>query len=202
MKYVRLEKGVVAEIIPEFDAAFPNMPVNERYPAEFVSKLISINDDVNLRHGMTKTSDGGFAFPASVASGTETFSKIVSKKLKELSALCGSNITKGIELDGRHYSMTITDQLNMSALRIDIMNGAEAVTYHADGEPAELYSREDFIRLYDACHSHKLRENAYFNQLKQYVLSLDTIDAVKNVSYGQPLTGSFLESYRTVTADL
>ena len=202
MKYLRLEKGVVAEIIPEFDKAFPAMSVDERYPAEFIRKLVKTNDDTDVQHGMTMSADGGFAFPVTDANITDTFSDIVSKKLKELSSVCSSNITNGIELDGRHYSMTITDQLNMSALRIEIMNGAENVTYHADGEPAKIYSKEDFIILYNTCQSHKLRENAYFNQLKQYVLSLGTADAVKNVRYGQPLTGSFLESYRTVTSDL
>lgn len=202
MKYLRLEKGVVAEIIPEFDSAFPNTPIDERYPAEFIRKLVGVNDKLDIQHGMTRTDDGNFAFPDADAVTTETLSDIISKKLKELSSLCGRNITDGIELDGRHYSMAVTDQLNMSALRIDIIGGAEAVTYHADGEPAEIYSKEEFIRLYDACQLHKRRENAYFNQLKQYVLSLSTADAVKNVRYGQPLTGSYLDAYNKITSNL
>ena len=37
---------------------------DERYPAEFIRKLVSANDDVNIQHGMIRTADGSFAFAA------------------------------------------------------------------------------------------------------------------------------------------
>ena len=46
MKYVRLNNNVVAEIIPEFDPTFPNVPITERYPAELVKKLVAVDDSV------------------------------------------------------------------------------------------------------------------------------------------------------------
>ena len=196
MKYVRLEKGIVAEIIPEFNPLFPDVPVSERYPQEFVKKLVKADDNAVVQTGMKRTESGGFDFIRIPVDINDSLTETVSAKLKELSSECGNRIIKGIEINGKQYSMDITDQLNMAALRLEIMNGAESVIYHADGAPLEAYTSDSFIEIYNGCQNHKHKETAYFNQLKQYVLSLGSTDAVRAVSYGQPLTGVFLETYK------
>ena len=59
MKYVRLNNNVVVEIIPEFDPTFPNVPITERYPAEFVKKLVAVDDSVEVRVGMVYNAETG-----------------------------------------------------------------------------------------------------------------------------------------------
>ncbi len=64
MKYVRLNNNVVVEIIPEFDPVFPNVPITERYPAEFVKKLVAVDDSVEVRVGMVYNAETGvFSVP-------------------------------------------------------------------------------------------------------------------------------------------
>jgi hypothetical protein len=59
VKYVRLNNNVVAEIIPEFDPVFPNVPIEQRYPAEFVKKLVAVDDNVEVRVGMVYDAETG-----------------------------------------------------------------------------------------------------------------------------------------------
>lgn len=67
MKYVRLNNNVAAEIIPEFDPTFPNVPITERYPAEFVKKLVAVDDNVEVRVGMVYDKEtGAFSEPEPV----------------------------------------------------------------------------------------------------------------------------------------
>lgn len=51
--YVKFdENGLVSEIIPDTDAAFPNVPIDERYPAEFVAGLHYCDNDAAVEIGM------------------------------------------------------------------------------------------------------------------------------------------------------
>lgn len=45
MKYIRLQNNVVCEIIPEIDAIFPEVPIEERYNAEFLANCIQVEDE-------------------------------------------------------------------------------------------------------------------------------------------------------------
>ena len=46
MKYILIdESNVVVEIIPEFVQEFPGLAVSQRYPASFVEKLFSVEND-------------------------------------------------------------------------------------------------------------------------------------------------------------
>lgn len=52
MVFARIEKTIVAEIIPEFDPVFPNVPVGERYPADVIKKLVAVEDEESVHVGM------------------------------------------------------------------------------------------------------------------------------------------------------
>ena len=59
MKYVRLNNNVVVEIIPEFDPIFPDVPIEQRYPAEFVKKLVAVDNSVEVCVGMVYNAETG-----------------------------------------------------------------------------------------------------------------------------------------------
>lgn len=126
----------------------------------------------------------------------------VAKRVDELSEDCNITIEAGIDYNGKHYSMTIPDQLNLESLKTTIMGGAEGVPYHADGENCMIYTSAEFLEIYSACAVHKILQTTYFNQLKQYVLSLENIDDVNAVIYGQELTGQYLENYNTIVESI
>ena len=123
-------------------------------------------------------------------------------KIAELSALCEQAIIDGVTIEDKHYSMALTDQLNLESLKTTIMAGAESVPYHANGESCRLYTSDDFLTIYNACAAHKISQTTYFNQLRQYVDDLTSADEVCAVSYGQELTGKYLEAYNQIMDSL
>ena len=40
--YVKLDSGVVMEVIPNIDPAFPDVPIVDRYPADFIADRKSV----------------------------------------------------------------------------------------------------------------------------------------------------------------
>lgn len=50
--YAYVIDNMVREIIPDVDAAFPGVPIAERYPAEVLDRCIYIKDDADVVTGM------------------------------------------------------------------------------------------------------------------------------------------------------
>ena len=125
-----------------------------------------------------------------------------TQKINELSEACEQTIINGVQIDDKHYSMALTDQLNLESLKTTIMAGATAVPYHSDGENCSLHSSTDFLRIYNVCAAHKISQTTYFNQLKQYVESLNDVNGINAVTYGQELTGEYLNNYNIIMAYL
>ena len=60
MNYAHIEDNIVVELIPEFDPVFPNIPITERFSAEFLTLCELVSDDVQLNYIKTET---GFVPP-------------------------------------------------------------------------------------------------------------------------------------------
>lgn len=51
--YLRFDdNNIVVEIIPDIDPTFPDVPINERYSAEFISELRYCDDGTSVEIGM------------------------------------------------------------------------------------------------------------------------------------------------------
>lgn len=122
----------------------------------------------------------------------------VSNKLKELSTECEKNIINGVTIDDKNYSMTDQDQINLEVLKGIIKDGATEVSYHADNEDCRIYTKDEFMKIYLTCMSHKIHHITYYNQLKSYTKSLDNVEEIMSISYGQELTGEYLDTYNEV----
>lgn len=48
MKYILLENNAVKEIIPEYDPALPNFPLEKRYTAAFIANLMPVDDETEV----------------------------------------------------------------------------------------------------------------------------------------------------------
>lgn len=64
--YLRFnESNIVEEIIPDIDPTFPDIPINERYPAEFISKLRYCDDGTDVETGMQYNEEtDSFEYPS------------------------------------------------------------------------------------------------------------------------------------------
>ena len=82
MKYVYIENGVAMQVIPEFDGDFPNIPVTERYSAEFLKKCVTADDSDEVEQN--------FAYDARSETFimSENYAEVqIAAKIDELNAL-------------------------------------------------------------------------------------------------------------------
>ena len=132
----------------------------------------------------------------------ETLEDVKKDKINELSENCKQLIYSGVTVDidgvAEHFSYKTEDQTNIKDACDYAKTTGLSVPYHADNTGCKLYTPEQIMNIYIAEKTNLTNQETYFNQLKIYVMSLDNIDDVKNVLYGQDLTGEYLENYNTV----
>ena len=57
--YAYVINNTVRELIPDFDKAFPSVPIEQRYPADVLDKCVHVADDADVRVGMIYNADTG-----------------------------------------------------------------------------------------------------------------------------------------------
>lgn len=120
-----------------------------------------------------------------------TLDEVKSDKIKEISDICEQTIYKGVDVtlsngEVKHFSLKIEDQVNLNRLAFinkDI-DESVTVTYHADGEVCEEFSKADFFNIIDVAFEFISEQTEYCNRLMKYVEKLGDVDNVLAVSYG------------------
>ena len=129
----------------------------------------------------------------------ETLENIKTNKISELNTICNKMITDGVdvEIDGKteHFSYTLEDQANIDDIGEMAKTTKLGQSWHCDGGSCKIYALENVIKLYMAQKMNKAHHITYTNQLKLYVGSLTNKDDVESVTYGQDLTGEYLDIY-------
>lgn len=138
------------------------------------------------------------------AEAAKELAEVKSAKISELSDICSKAISDGVdvELNGEvvHFTYTTEDQQNIkSAFDLAKMTNF-AIPYHADAMSCRTFSPNEISKVYVAEQVNLIHHTTYFNQLKQSILAMDNVEDVKNVTYGQPLTGEYLETYNVIMA--
>ena len=90
-----------------------------------------------------------------------------------------------------HFSLTTQDQLNLITLQSMIASGETAIPYHADGELCRYYTVEDISTVMDAATAHKTFHVTYFNSLKAYINSMDSIVDISKIEYGDEIPDEY-----------
>ena len=67
MIYARVENGVVMELIPAVDPAFPEIPIEQRFHESIIAQLVAVPEDVSVEQNWTYDAENG-AFAAPVES--------------------------------------------------------------------------------------------------------------------------------------
>ena len=131
-----------------------------------------------------------------------TLEDIKAMKINELSAICENQILNGVdvEIEGEieHFSYKLEDQNELkSAFDLALQTGM-SVPYHSDGNGCKLYTVEQITSLYIAQQTNLTHNKTYFNQMKMYINTLDDMEVVKGITYGEMLTGQYLEDYNII----
>ena len=100
-----------------------------------------------------------------------------------MSLNCNKTITNGFDItlsDGNsyHFSLTTQDQLNLITLATMVESGETQIPYHADGEPCKFYSATDISAIIAKATEFKTYHISYYNSLKTYINSMETIDEI------------------------
>jgi len=114
---------------------------------------------------------------------------VKDNKINYLSYCCNQMIENGIDItlsdeEIHHFSLTKEDQINLMECKAQLENGDELISYHADNEICTYYSAADMLLIINTCIFHKKYHITYFNSLKHYVNSLETLEDISDVSYG------------------
>lgn len=121
---------------------------------------------------------------------------IRTNKLQEMSITCRTTIEKGFDLELRgetkHFSLDTQDQLNLMSLG-QMAQTQSLIPYHADGEECDFYTAEEINEIIDTANAFKIYHTTYYNALKGYINSLETIEDIVAVTYGMEIP----EEYQT-----
>lgn len=124
----------------------------------------------------------------------ETLEFIRSSKINEMNASCRRTIESGFDLELRgethHFSLTTQDQLNLMSISV-MAQTQDLIPYHADGEESTFYTTEEINQVIAAATSFKNYNLSYYNALKAYINSLDTIEAIAAITYGTPIPDEY-----------
>lgn len=117
-----------------------------------------------------------------------------SSKIAEMSSICRATIEAGFDLDirgeTRHFSLTMQDQLNLMNLSI-MAQTQELIPYHADGQETTFYAKEEINMIVQAATELKVYNTTYYNALKTYINSLETIEEISAITYGTPIPDEY-----------
>ena len=125
----------------------------------------------------------------------------IAKKLDEVSAKCNTIIEDGVDVDDKHFSLTEKDQINIGTW-LNFANAGFAVPYHVDNNNCMIYSADEFKNIAFSAIRFIVDNTTYCNQLMQYIKTLTSVPDVESVTYGQPLTGIYLENYNHIMNNL
>lgn len=194
-------KDIVDAIIPEFDPSFPNVPIQSRYSKEFIERCILLKDGTVKTGYIYDRESSEFKASDNKYSENDSLEKVIDIKIEELSSDCNNAIISGFDFNNEHYSFNLDDQSNIQGSKI-LADAGIPVPYHPDGGDCREYDPKEFLLLLMTATIHKESHLTYFNQLKQYIKTLNDIDTVKSINYGDELTGQYLDKYNSIINNL
>ena len=175
------------------DIAYENAQIIEIQEEEYNAYIQAIenNEEIDDNHNEWEGEPEPVPNPVDV----ESLAFITQSKIKEMSHACQMAIENGFDIelnDGNthHFSLTIQDQLNLMTLSA-AAETEELIAYHADGEQCVFYTAEEIKAIVAAAQALKTYETTYFNALKSYINSLETIEEVSAITYGVEIPPEF-----------
>lgn len=148
--------------------------------------------------------NNSFDNPISSFSDEYILQGIRQEKIQQMSEECSKTIQKGVQYNGKVYSLTPNDQINIDSMFNAVLAGAKEYPYHANGESCCNMKAEDILNLYVLYKKIVTYYTTYYNQLKMYIDTLTNKEDVEKVFFRQELTGVFQEQLEDmmVSADV
>jgi hypothetical protein len=174
-------------------------PASSKIYYEQVSIILIAEEEYNLLSATLKTEQEIFVEEENfeieepiLLESNPTFDYIQKVKLLEMKSICNKTIINGFNIilsDGQnsHFSLQITDQLNISKLNERAQKGENNLPYHADGELCRFYSAKDIMAINRKMEDFIEYHTTYYNSLKNYINSLENEENIAQVTYGMDI---------------
>lgn len=118
-------------------------------------------------------------------------------KLTEVSQICESTICAGVDVtlgdDTQHFSLAVTDQLNLFGKQSQLAAGAEQLEYHQDGQPCKFYTAAEMTQIITAAMSHVSYHTTYCNSMFAWIKACSKASEISEIAYGAEIP----EAYRS-----
>lgn len=130
-----------------------------------------------------------------------TIDELKLDKINEIKDACEQNIFIGVDVElsdnsTKHFSLKTEDQRNLNNLMIQLMqrnvDALDSVYYHADGELCTQFSKEDFIKIFQASSDYMTQNRNHCNYLINYVKTLTDKAEIINIKYKTEIPESYM----------
>lgn len=191
--YAYIIGNIVKEIIPDIDEAFPDVPVEQRYPSDVLDKCVHVADDAVVKVGMIYDPETGKFEDRDVSpispmpediEGAKAY-KIAESKDKLAEWLENNPMTYK---DGKQYSVTAEKQslLNGNLSSYERAQGASPnvkypLKWNATGEECTEWDYEDLVSLSLAIASYVAPKVAEQQTVEIAIKACQTIDELNGV---------------------
>lgn len=135
-------------------------------------------------------------------SDTAYVEQIRDKKLVEISTACEQTIYAGVDVaDSKgteHFSLTMADQTNISALAVEVKNGAAAVPYHADGQLCREFAADEFIKVFTAVKDFVTYNTTLCNHINVWIKRCTTAQEISAITYSSTLPDDLQDNFNAI----
>ena len=148
-------------------------------------EAFEINDEIEIEPDDEPVND----IPVQPDDGEQSTIEFVrDAKIAQMSKICHDTIVNGIDVilsdgESHHFSLEIEDQIKIQALAMKAQNGEQTLFWHEDDKPCQFYSANDILAIYAALEAIQTFETTWFNSLKMYIMSMDSIEQISAVTY-------------------
>lgn len=127
-----------------------------------------------------------------------TLEDVKKAKIEYLDSTCENTIYAGTDVmltDGsvEHFTLDAKDQLDLSGIGLQLLQGAEQIAWHKDDETesCKFYSAADGTAIIQTLTLFRTYHITYFRDLRIYVNSLTDIDSVNAIEYGSVIPDEY-----------
>ena len=190
MKYAQIRDSIVVELIPETDENFPGIPITERFSAEFLTSCETVDDTVQIGY---KKTDSGFEPVPAPDPVPITVEDYRTQALERISGKCSVAIYSGVDVNGKHYTLSKNEQDALAIAQTKVDKGATAVIY-GDG----LTDAATITALSQAAYEWGVVCTTYYAYLKQYIAAETDVDKLAAIDFGKALPDSYMQQLTTL----
>lgn len=193
MKYIYLIDNKVHEIIPEIDPAFPDIPITDRYSADFLAHCVTADDDTTAEQGWQYI-DGAFVKPITPEPEVPPETLPAYLEAAKASRIAQSKADLETYLaehplqwtDGEYYSITAEKQNQltskiMAATMAQTLSTDYTLTWNSTGEVCKEWTLQDLSALAFAIDARVTKLVSYQQAQEVAMRNAETLDELNAI---------------------